>query len=112
MNLVRDFCILALVLALASVASAKDSGTLLVLNKSDNTVSLIDLATRKTVATVPTGIGPHEVAVSPDGKTAVIANYGAQIPGSSLTIIDIPGKQALKTIDLGEYRRPHGIVWL
>lgn len=112
MNSIRNFFTILLVIVLASAASAKDSGTLLVLNKSDNTVSLIDLATRKTVAVVPTGIGPHEVAVSPDGKTAVIANYGAQTPGSSLTIIDVPGKKALKTIDLGEYRRPHGIVWL
>jgi len=91
---------------------AADSGTLLVLNKSDNTVSLIDLKTKKSVATIPTGAGPHEVAVSPNGKTAVVANYGAQAPGSSLTVIDIPGKQPLKTIDLGQYRRPHGIVWL
>lgn len=112
MNLMRKVFELTLILAFVSVVFAKDSGTLLVLNKSDNTVSLIDLATRKTVAVVPTGIGPHEVAVSPDGKTAVIANYGSQTPGSSLTLIDVPGKKALKTIDLGEYRRPHGIVWL
>ena len=104
-------CVLTLLL-LASTANAVDAGTLLVLNKSDNTVSLIDLASRKVVATVPTGVGPHEVAVSPDGKIAVVANYGAQTPGNSLTVINIPSKQVIKTIDLGEYRRPHGIVWL
>lgn len=91
----------------------QDSGTLLVLNKSDNTVSLIDLASRKVVATVATGVGPHEVAVSPNGKLAVISNYGTQSqPGSTLTVVDIPGKKQLKTIDLDEYRRPHGITWL
>jgi len=96
----------------ASVAVA-DSGTLLVLNKSDNTVSLINVATKASVVTIPTGAGPHEVAVSPNGKTAVIANYGTQqTPGSSLTVIDVPGKRQLKTIDLGQYRRPHGITWL
>lgn len=99
-------------LAIFPIVVPADSGTLLVLNKSDNTVSLINLATKKTVTTLPTGVGPHEVAVSPHGKTAVIANYGAQTPGSSLTVIDIPGKKQLKTIDLGQYRRPHGIVWL
>ena len=97
---------------LPSIAAA-DSGTLLVLNKSDNTVSLIQLATQKSMATIPTGAGPHEVAVSPNGKIAVVANYGtAQTPGSSLTVIDVSGKKQLKTIDLGAYRRPHGIVWL
>lgn len=99
-------------IAFCATGLAADSGTLLVLNKSDNTVSLINLATRKTVATLPTGVGPHEVAVSPNGKIAVIADYGAQTPGSSLTVIDIPGKKHVKTIDLGQYRRPHGIVWL
>ena len=108
----RTILILLSIVICASIANASDSGTLLVLNKSDNTVSLIDLASRKVVATVPTGVGPHEVAVSPDGKVAVVANYGAQTPGNSLTVINIPSKQVVKTIDLGEYRRPHGIVWL
>lgn len=109
--LIRSFLIVSL-LACVSGVSAADSGTLLVLNKSDNTVSLIDLATRKTLATIPTGVGPHEVAVSPNGKLAVITNYGSQTAGSTLTVVDIPGRKQLKTIDLGEYRRPHGIVWL
>lgn len=94
------------------LVGASESGTLLVLNKTDNTVSLIDLASRKTVATVPTGVGPHEVAVSADGHIGVVADYGAQTPGNTLTVIDIPGKKVVKTIDLGKYRRPHGIVWV
>ena len=86
--------ILAAVILLPGVAAA-DSGTLIVLNKSDNNVSLINLATKKAVATIPTGVGPHEVAVSPNGKIAVVANYGTgQAPGSSLTVIDVPGKNA------------------
>lgn len=105
--------LLASLLAFVASVAAADSGTLLVLNKSDNTVSLIDLASKKAVATIPTGVGPHEVAVSPDGKIAVITNYGTgQQPGSTLTVIDVPAKNPLKTIDLGEYRRPHGIIWL
>lgn len=103
---------LALCLVASTTAEANATGTLLVLNKSDNTVSLIDLASKKVMATIPTGIGPHEAAVSPDGKLAVIANYGAQTPGNSLTVIDIPGKKTIRTIELGEYRRPHGLTWL
>jgi YVTN family beta-propeller protein len=109
----RRFVICLLAVAAMPTIAAADTGTLLVLNKSDNTVSLIDLATRTAVATIPTGAGPHEVAVSFNGKIAVIANYGTQqAPGSSLTVIDVAGKKTLKTIDLGEYRRPHGIQWL
>lgn len=112
-RLVVSFLTLTTILTLPHKVVAADSGTLLVLNKSDNTVSLINVATRTAVATIPTGAGPHEVAVSPNGKIAVIANYGTQqTPGSSLTIIDVAGRKTVKTIDLGEYRRPHGIEWL
>jgi YVTN family beta-propeller protein len=106
--------LLALLLsAFAVSAFAAKPGTLLVLNKADNTVSLLDLATRKSVATIPTGTGPHEVAVSPDGKIAVVCNYGSQAaPGSTLTVIDIAARKATRTIDLEKYRRPHGVAWL
>lgn len=98
----------------AVVASAAEpSGTLLVLNKSDDTVSFIDLASSEVKATLPTGDGPHEVAVSGDGKTAVVTNYGdTDNPGKTLTVVDVAGKKVLRSIDLGTYSRPHGIAWL
>lgn len=97
----------------AAAGAAAPSGTLLVLNKSDDTLSFIDLATSQVKATLPTGDGPHEVAVSSDGKTAVVTNYGDTAnPGKTLTVVDVPGKRVLRTVDLGTYSRPHGIVWL
>jgi YVTN family beta-propeller protein len=106
--------LLAFLLSTFSVSAlAANPGTLVVLNKADNTVSLLDLATEKAVATIPTGNGPHEVAVSPDGKIAVVCNYGSQeAPGSTLTVIDIATRKSLRTIDLQKYRRPHGAAWL
>jgi YVTN family beta-propeller protein len=105
--------VLLVALTQVAVAAAAPSGTLLVLNKSDDTVSFIDLATRQVKATLPTGGGPHEVAVSDDGRTAVISNYGDSAqPGKTLTVVDVPGKKVLRTIDLGNYSRPHGIEWL
>jgi YVTN family beta-propeller protein len=94
------------------VSSAAFADTLVVLNKAEATASLIDLPTEKVVATLPTGQGPHEVSVSPDGRLALGGNYGMRdAPGSSLTLIDIPAARVVKTIDLGEYQRPHGIQW-
>jgi YVTN family beta-propeller protein len=89
---------------------AASSGTLVVLNKAEASASLIDLASGKVAATVKTGDGPHEVAISPDGKQAVVTNYGGQgKPGSTLTVIDLAGARVARTIDLGSHRRPHGI---
>ena len=88
-------------------------GTLVVLNKADHTASLIDLRTGQVAATVPTGKGPHEAATAPDGRRVLVTNYGEQgAPGSSLTLIDVPTAKVLRTIDLGEHRRPHGVAWL
>jgi DNA-binding beta-propeller fold protein YncE len=100
---------LALMLTLAETAS----GTLVVLNKAEATASLIDLASGRVVATLATGEGPHEAAVSPDGRLALAANYGTgRAPGATLTLIDVVRARVAKTIALGEYRRPHGVRWL
>jgi YVTN family beta-propeller protein len=87
--------------------------TLVVGNKAEATVSLIDLGTGKVAATLPTGKGPHEVAVSSDGRLALVTNYGTgPEPGGSLTLIDIPAAKVVRTIELGTHRRPHGVEWL
>jgi YVTN family beta-propeller protein len=86
---------------------------LVVLNKSEASASLIDIDSGKEVARVPTGDGPHEVAISPDGRTAVVCDYGVRgTPGNTLTVIDVESAQSTKSIDLGDYSRPHGIVYL
>ena len=105
--------LVSLALGLASAAAAAPSpvaGTLIVLNKSEATASLLHVASGRIAATVPVGEGPHEVAVSPDGRTAAVSNYGvAGREGRTLTLIDVVSATAVKTIDLGPYRRPHGI---
>lgn len=93
-------------------APSTATGTLIVLNKAEASASLIDLALGKEVARVATGVGPHEVAVSADGRTAVVADYGEQQPGSTLTLFDVATAKKLKTIDLSPHRRPHGLAWL
>jgi YVTN family beta-propeller protein len=98
---------------LAASADPTLAGSLLVANKTDNTVDLVDAATGESVATLPTGHGPHEVAVSRNGETAVISDYGHRgKPGSTLTVIDIKGAKVVRTVDLGDHTRPHGLSWI
>ncbi|MEO7965249.1 MAG: beta-propeller fold lactonase family protein [Gemmatimonadaceae bacterium] len=103
---------LAIVLTFALATSMRAQGALIVLNKSDAQASIVDLSNARIVATLPVGDGPHEVAVSSDGRTAVVGNYGGKTPGSSLTVLDLAKRSVVRTIDLGQYRRPHGMVWL
>ncbi len=87
--------------------------TLAVVNKSDASVDLIDPSSGRSRATLPTGNGPHEAAISPDGATLVVSDYGTRVePGSSLTVIDLATRRVVSTVDLGEPKKPHGLAWL
>lgn len=82
---------------------------LVALNKQESTLAIIDPTEMKLLGKVPTGDNPHEVIILPDGKTAVVANYGAQQPGNSFSIIDIEAKKELRRVNLLPLMRPHGI---
>jgi DNA-binding beta-propeller fold protein YncE len=104
---------LALAVAAGPLASAQIAGltgTLVVTNKTPSTATIVDVGSGRTLATLPTGTNPHEVVLSPDGALAVITDYGG--PRRTLTVIDVPGLKVARTIDLGEHRAPHGIVFL
>ena len=87
------------------------AGVLIAGNKRANTVSIVDLASGRSLAELPTPPGPHESAVSSDGRWGVITGYGTQQAGNTLLILDLSTHTAARTIDLGEYRRPHGIAY-
>ena len=92
------------------VAAASAADVLIILNKSDNTASLLDAKTGAAKATVPVGKGPHEVEVLADGRTAAVSNYGTREDGGrSLTLIDIEKGAAAGTVELPEGARPHGL---
>lgn len=59
-----------------------------------------------------TGDSPHEIAVSPDGRTAVVSNYGSEVAGSSLSVLDLQRGRPTRTIDLGTHGAPHGLHFL
>ncbi|MDH3734805.1 MAG: hypothetical protein OEU54_14855, partial [Gemmatimonadota bacterium] len=97
----------------ATGTDAGPSGTLIVANMSDHTATLVDLDRGTVIATLPTGVAPHEIAVTGDGRTAVITNYGDRgAPGRTLTIVDIPSASVSETVDLSVYERPHGVAVL
>jgi YVTN family beta-propeller protein len=91
------------------------AGLLVVANQRAASATILDAATLKTVATVPVGQGPHEVAISTDGRWAVVTNYGvAGAAGNTLSVIDLAAERpaVVRTIDLGQYQRPHGITFV
>lgn len=89
------------------------AGTLVVSNMNDNTTTLIDAASGRVRATLPTGEGPHEVTVSHDGRTALVSNYGVRgKPGNTITVIDVARAEVVRTLTIAGYQRPHGMAFL
>ncbi len=98
----------------ATALAANAQGTLLVANQKDHTLSVIDAATAKQIAAIPEDrITGHEVATSPDGRTAYLPIYGDSgvgrpgTDGHEMLVIDIPSRKITGTVDFGHGVRPH-----
>lgn len=73
-------------------------------------------AAGKRIGEVKVGQFPHEAVLSSDGRTLYVSNNGVlwmtdlEADGeNSIAVIDVPGRKLLRTISLGQYRRPHGL---
>ncbi|HEY1239855.1 MAG TPA: YncE family protein [Bryobacteraceae bacterium] len=96
------FCLGAL---LAAVAEPTPSPALVVLNKADNAMAIVNPVNGKVVATIPVGRNPHEAAVSDDGKLA----FSSNMQGNSLSVIDLVAQKELHRVELSNLRTPHGL---
>lgn len=110
-RLIASIVLILFAVPLIFSAAGSDQGSLLVLNKSENTLAIIDPATLKVLARVPTGEAPHELTASADGRFAFVCNYGtAERPGNTISVIDIALRKEVKRVDLGALLRPHGVT--
>jgi YVTN family beta-propeller protein len=98
--------LLGLALLSTPLRAQSSGGSLLVLSKGDQTLSIVDPATGEVVWRAPSGPDPHEVVASADATRAYISNY---VPHNTLSVIDLVNRKALPTIDLGPLRNPHGL---
>jgi YVTN family beta-propeller protein len=89
-------------------------GVLLVANKGDHTLGIIDPEAGKQVATVAEGgVTGHEVIASRDGRLAYVPIYGNSgvgqpgTDGSNLVVVDIASRKVVGNVDFGHGVRPH-----
>ena len=79
-------------------------------------LTIIDLATGRQ-RSVDSGIDqPHELAVSPDGRWAVAADFGDHLgdyafSGTELGVYALPSGRLVRRIGLGQHRGPHDVVF-
>ena len=89
-------------------------GWLLVANKNDQALGIIDPKTGRQVASVPVGgVTGHEVIASPDGRKAyvpIFGNSGVGKPGTDgqhIAVVDLASKTVEKTFAFSKGVRPH-----
>jgi YVTN family beta-propeller protein len=82
--------------AMAGPSAAGAQPTAFVVN-SGGTVTPISLATRRAGPPIAVGANPEAIAITPDGRTAYVANYGS----NSVTPIDTATRQAGPPIAVG-----------
>ena len=101
-----------------AVGVESNGALLLVANKSDQTLGIIDPVAGKQIAAISEdGITGHEVAASPDGRLAFVPIYGNSgvgrlgTDGSLIRVVDLARKEIVATIDFGKGVRPHCAVF-
>jgi len=97
-----------------SAAANPASGWLLVANKGDNSIGMIDPASGRQVAEVAEGgVTGHEIVTSPDGKLAYVPIYGDSgvgqpgTDGTNMVVIDLAIRKVVGNLDFGKGVRPH-----
>jgi YVTN family beta-propeller protein len=92
-------------------------GYVLVANKGDKSLGIIDPVAGKQIATIPEdGVTGHEVVASPDGKRAFVpiyGNAGVGKPGTDgqlIRVIDLSERKIVGTVEFAKGVRPHCAV--
>ncbi|HWB86104.1 MAG TPA: cytochrome D1 domain-containing protein [Bryobacteraceae bacterium] len=94
--------------------SGSGKGLLLVANKGDRAMGIIDPESGTQVAEVAEGGNTgHELTASPDGHFAYVPIYGNSgvgrpgTDGSNMVVIDIAARKVVGNVDFGHGVRPH-----
>jgi len=89
---------------------------LILVDKLGSRVRFLNPDTYSELSNLDVGARPHEMAISPDHKTAYVSVYGDGVygnnphPGHNIAVIDLASRQITKMIDVSPYIAPHGIM--
>jgi DNA-binding beta-propeller fold protein YncE len=103
----------------ANLNSPTGTMGLIMVDKVGGQVRFFDPATDQELASFtpdPTpGMKAHELAISPDHKTAYVTVYGDGVygnnthPGHTVAVVDLESRRMVGSIDVSPYQAPHGI---
>jgi len=88
---------------------------LIMIDKRGGFVRFFDPTTLKEISNLQLEAPPHELAISPDHKTAYVPLYGDGVygnnpnPGHKIVAVDLATRKVSGTIDVSPYIAPHGL---
>lgn len=99
----------AAALIVGSAPAQADTERLLVISAKEHALILVDPATARRQAIFRVGLAPEDLAVSADGRTAVVSNRGDELAGTTITVLDLASQKVARTIVLEtRLQRPDG----
>ncbi len=105
------------ILAVVSPAVFAQHGLLLVAQKGDQSLGIVDPVAGTVLASVPEGGNTgHEVIASRDGRVAYVPIYGNSgvgkpgTDGTNMVVIDLASRKIVGNVDFGHGVRPHDPV--
>jgi YVTN family beta-propeller protein len=105
-------------LTLGATSALAQSGFLLVAQKGDKSLAIVNPAAGTVLASVAEGgTTGHEVTASPDGRFAYVPVYGNSgvgkpgTDGSNMVVIDVAARKVVGNVDFGHGVRPHHPVF-
>ena len=108
------FALPLLSITIAATTTPAQQPRLLVAEKGQQSLAIIDPASGKLLASVPEGgVTGHEVIASADGRLAFVPIYGNSgvgkpgTDGNSIAVIDISAQKVVHTISFDHGIRPH-----
>lgn len=109
---------LAAVSLVAATAAQAQTGRLLVAQKGDRSLAIVDPAAGNVIANVAeNGTTGHEVAGSPDGRLAFVPIYGNSgvgkpgTDGNNIVVVDVAAQKVVGNIQFDHGVRPHCAVF-
>jgi YVTN family beta-propeller protein len=107
-----------MVLSLTASAALGQKGLLLVAQKGDQSLAIVDPQAGRVIVSVPEGGNTgHEVTASPDGRLAYVPIYGNSgvgkpgTDGHNMVVIDLAAHKVVGNVDFGHGVRPHDPVF-
>lgn len=91
-------------------------GGLLAIDKRGCQALFFDPTTLQEVARFDLPARPHELAISPDHRTAYVSIYGSGVygnnprPGQTIAVIDLERREHIDTVTVSPYLAPHGLM--